>query len=383
MSKALASLAVLVILVLGVAVWQLDCGAGNVVGAALPEFPDFPPPAVDLAEGTSGRIFYASATPFDLDVILAGMDDALPTTGVGTLFMPEEASGEAPVPAMVVLHGSGGITPGREMEYGELLADHGIAAFVVDYYEPRGVTRDTNYMLRVLSVTEFDAVADAYAALRLLATHPAIDGERIGVMGFSYGGMAARFAMDERVREVLAPESRGFAAFVDYYGPCFQDLGTAAVNGAPLLTLRGTEDRSNDLEACRDREDELAALGVPLENHVYPGAGHAWEAQIPRRLFEESPYVAGCTIEYDAVGHSSVDGEPIVDAPPGTSREDRIAARMASGGAMGDCVRSGYIIGRDDATLARSNEALLAFLRRTFAMSAAGAGFVAEPPAEP
>jgi dienelactone hydrolase len=370
--------AVVLLAVFAVVSWKLDCGE-HIVGAALPEFPDFPPPLVELDGGESGRLYYPSATPFDFDVILAGMDEALPTTGVGTLFMPQAASAEAPVPAMVVLHGSGGITPGREMAYGELLAGHGIAAFVVDYYEPRGVTRETNYMLRVLSVTEFDAVTDAYAALRLLATHPGIDGERIGVMGFSYGGMAARFAMDERVRAVLAPRSRGFAAFVDYYGPCFQDLQTAAVNGAPLLTLRGTEDASNDLDACREREAQLAALGVPVETHVYEGAGHAWEASIPRRLFEESPYVAGCTIVYDDVGHSSLNGVPIVDSPPGASREDRIAARMASGGGMGDCVKSGYVIGRDDATLARSNAALLAFLERTFGLAEAERGFEEEP----
>ena len=70
-------------------------------------------------------------------------------------------------------------------------------------------------MLRVLSVTEFDAVADAYGARALLATHPRVDADRIGVIGFSYGGMAARFAMDERIREVLAPGERGFAAFID------------------------------------------------------------------------------------------------------------------------------------------------------------------------
>jgi dienelactone hydrolase len=372
MRKVLLALALLA--VFAVVAWQLDCGQ-HIVGAALPGFPDFPPPLIELDEGASGRIYYPTATPFDLDVILAGMEDALPTTGVGTLFMPETASAEAPVPAMVVLHGSGGITPGREMAYGELLAAHGIAAFVVDYYEPRGVTRDTNYMLRVLSVTEFDAVTDAYAALRLLATHPRIDGARIGVMGFSYGGMAARFAMDERVRAVLAPQSRGFAAFVDYYGPCFQDLQTAAVNGAPLLTLRGTEDASNDLDACRQREAQLAALGARVETHVYEGAGHAWEAETPRRLFEESPYVAGCTIVYDADGYSSMNGVPIVDAPPGTSREERIATRMASGGSMGDCVKSGYVIGRDDATLTRSNAALLAFLERTFGLAEAERGF--------
>ena len=63
-----------------------------------------------------------------LDVIFEGMKDSIPTTGLGTLFIPTSASAALPVPAMIVLHGSGGITPGREMKYGELLAQNGLYA---------------------------------------------------------------------------------------------------------------------------------------------------------------------------------------------------------------------------------------------------------------
>lgn len=345
-------------------------GTAGVVERALPAFPDYPEPRASFADwepgATQETVYFESSTPFDFDVILDGARFATPTTGVGTLFLPKNASAERPSPAMVVLHGSGGISPGREMSYGRLLADAGIAAIVLDYYAPRGITDDTNYMLRVVSVTEFDAIADAYGAYQLLSTHPAIDAERIGVMGLSYGGMATRFAMDERVREVYAPDRKGFAAFVDYYGPCFQNLGTTSVNGAPLLTLRGTEDRSNDLEACAARERELEALGVAVERHVYEGAGHAWEISTERKVFEDSPYVTGCEVVYDETGRSSVNGLPILDVAPETTRAERIALRMASGGSMGDCVKYGYLIGRDDETRAKSDAALLRFLRRAF-----------------
>ncbi len=362
-----AALVVAGIAVLAVAAYTLLGGSAGLLEVALPEFPELPEPVEALREERGGVIHFASRTPVDLDVLIADPSLGRATTGIGTLFMPEAASAAAPVPAMVVLHGSGGITPGREMEYGELLAENGIAAFVVDYYTPRGVVEDTPYMLRVISVTEFDVITDAYAALKLLATHPAIDAERIGAVGFSYGGMATRFAMDERIRRVLAPDHPGFAAHVDYYGPCFQNLGTQETNGSPLLTLRGTEDRSNDLAACAQREEELRALGVAVEAHVYEGAGHAWEALAPRALMEEAPYVAGCEVRYDAAGRSSVDGRPIVDVPLQTSRAERILVRMRSGEPLRDCVKNGYLIGRDEATHAKSNAALLAFLGRAFA----------------
>ncbi len=349
----------------GLLAWLLLDRASSLVEATLPAFPELPPPLERLTDQREGIVTFASRTPFDLDVLLRAPEAAIPTTGIGTLFLPPEASPDSPVPAMVVLHGSGGISPGRELSYGALLRDHGFAALVVDYYAPRGIDEDTPYMLRVLSVTEFDAIADAYAARRILATHPAIDADRIGVMGFSYGGMAARFAMDERLRSVLDPGTNGFAAFVDYYGPCFQDLGTKATNGAPLLTLRGTEDASNDLAACERREGTLRALGVPVEAHVYEGAGHAWEVDVPRKLSPDSPYVVGCEVVYDESGRSSLNGAPIVDVPPETARAERVLIRMRSGRPMADCVKNGYVIGRDDATRARSDAALLAFLSGT------------------
>jgi dienelactone hydrolase len=332
---------------------------------AVPEFPTLPEPIADLSAGQSGTLYYATRTPFDLDVILGDLEAATPTTGVGTLFLPD-VEGSEPVPAMVLLHGSGGIKPGREMEYGQLLADNGIAAFVVNYYLPRGITDDTSYMARVLAVTEFDAISDAYAALELLSSRPRIDGTRIGVAGYSYGGMATRFALDRRIHEALAPNHPGFALHVDYYGPCFQVPGTRETNGVPLLTLRGTEDLSNDLEACTLREEELRALGTRVEAHVYQGAGHAWEAATPRRLFEDSPYVVGCEVTYDEHGYSSIGNTPIVEVPRGTPRIERIKIRASSGGPMRECVKYGYVIGHDPETKSRSDAHLLDFLERGF-----------------
>lgn len=344
--------------------WYAIGGAVGLVEARLPAFPDWPPPPADFSAGGDGELFFATASPYDFDILLRPSPLPVPTTGVGTLVLPQGVSADRPVPAVVLVHGSGGIAPGREMRVARTLAAAGIAGFVIDYYRPRGVTPETDYMAKVLAVTEFDAATDALAALGHLATHPAIDADRIGVMGFSYGGMAVRIAMDERVREAVLPSHPGFRAFVDTYGPCFQDFRTRRVNGAPLLTLRGTEDASNDLAACAEREADLRALGVEVDARIYEGAGHAWENERPRRLSENSPYVAGCTVEYDAQGFASVGDAPLVTASAGDSRAERVVARIASGGPLGDCVGRGYVIGRDDETRLRATEAFLEFFAR-------------------
>lgn len=352
---------ILAMLVLTVGIlWFL--GVEGLVSATFPDWPDFPAPQESLSQDDEGEIYFSSSTPFDFDVLLAGDEYSRPTTGVGTLYLPDSASPEVPVSAMVILHGSGGIREGREQEYGEFLAENGVAAFVVDYYSPRGATLDLPYMIRVLSVTEFDAIADAYSALRLLGTHPSIDAQRVGVMGFSYGGMATRYAMDARVKNRYAGDGPGFAAHVDYYGPCFQNLGTRETTGAPLLTLRGDQDASNELPACLKREEELRVLGTTVEAHVFPGVGHSWDVDVPAEFQKDYPYVAGCEVIYDEQGHSSVDGNAVVDVPLEASREERIAVRITSGSVMKDCVHYGYIIGRDIETQKKTDALLLKFL---------------------
>jgi len=336
-------------LALGVGVLLIPAVQTYLVVLNLPAFPEWPSPKTSLVSEDKGEIYFATESPFDLEIIFSG-SGGTPTTGLGYLTFPEDIIDTEPLPAMVVLPGSGGIKLGREHEYAAFLNGEGIAAFVVEYYAARGLSEETNYLLRTGSVTEFDLITDAYAALVLLSTHPRIDGNRVGVVGFSYGGMAARLLMDERIHQAIAPGHPGFAAHIDIYGPCFQKLGTEKTNGAPLLTLRGTNDASNDLAACVTRESELRDLGVEVTAVLYEGAGHAWENTQQQFFSENSPYLQGCEWHYDEVGVPWVDGELLLSYSPNASRAERIAARLRMGSQLGDCVKNGYLIGRDEKT---------------------------------
>ncbi|MEE4193078.1 MAG: dienelactone hydrolase family protein [Halieaceae bacterium] len=358
MRKLLLAIAALLLLAIAAMLWLPT--RALLVAYTLPNYPDWPAPQAELGAGDEGRIYYPTRSPYDLERILERFDSAPATTGLGYLSFPKNAQG--PVPAMVILPGSGGIQPGREHDYARWLNQRGIAAFVVEYYEPRGFDRQSSYAIRTSAVTEFDLVADAYASLRLLGSSPLIDDRRIGVMGFSYGGMAARLAMDERIRQALADDLAPFALHIDVYGPCFQDLQSPAVTGAPILTLRGTEDASNELPACARREHELRALGAEVTAVVYQGAGHAWENDSPRSLKEEAPYLSGCEVVYDLQGRPFLNAEPLNQYAPDASLATRVAARFSSGLKFRDCVGYGYIVGRDEATRNQAFADVEAFL---------------------
>ncbi len=87
-------------------------------------------------------------------------------TITGELYLPP---GGAKVPAMIVHHGSGGITDARERRYARELVKMGVAALVLDSFTGRGVTstvRDQS------AVSTNDMLGDAFAALKLLAATP-------------------------------------------------------------------------------------------------------------------------------------------------------------------------------------------------------------------
>lgn len=329
----------------------------------LPPFPPMPAPT-QLGETTTGEIVFTTRTPYDFDILIDGYQDLPEHAGVGTLVLPAGASAQKPVPAVVLVHGSGGLAPGREANYAALLAANGFAAIYIDYFRPRGITAATPYIAKLMGVTESDAAADAYGALRALAAHPSIDAKRVAIMGFSYGGMATRIALDARVRASVAPDLPPFAAHLDYYGPCFQDFGTRQTTGAPLLSLRGGEDASNDLAACAEREAQLRAAGSEVGSVIYARAGHAWEADVPRAM-TDNPYIAGSTWRYDDSGFPAVDGKALISADASRDRDARFQLRLSFTDRLGSCVKVGYIVGRDDETRVQSDYRMLQFLRAT------------------
>lgn len=335
----------------------------------LPEFADYPDAQLSLNTDDEGTIYYPVKSPYDFSRVLNGYDKLETHSGQATLVMPEGASAETPVPAMVILHGSGGIKDGREMRYAELFAQNGIASFVVDYYEPRGVKADTPYQMNTMIATEVDVMSDAYSALNILGTHPAIDASRIGVTGYSYGGMATRYVLDDRLKKIMAPDVPPFALHMDIYGPCHQTLGHSGTTGAPYLAIHGDNDNSVDPELCQQVYKVMEAAGTSVESHLMPGAGHAWENASPRKVFEEGSFVDGCSFTFDSKsGAFLVDGQAGFQPLPDMTRPERAMVRAGLGELVGGCVGQGYLVGSDPETDKKSKAIQLDFMKSVFGL---------------
>jgi dienelactone hydrolase len=252
--------------------------AGAASAGAAPFDPDRllkPWPEVESGEG--GRpVSFASHSPFSLaDVGQAAWRNPR-TTARATLYLPESASARNPVPAVILLHGAGGILANREPVYAAQYARMGIAALVIHVYEARN-DQGWGFVERLLNITESMFLADAYAGLQYLAKRPEIDGTRVALIGFSYGGMATMYAAYRQVANAYAPKGPRFAAHISYYGPCIVRFADSRATGAPLLMLMGEGDVITDKKRCAKVAEDLRKGGAKVRAIVYKGAYHQWD----------------------------------------------------------------------------------------------------------
>jgi dienelactone hydrolase len=231
-----------------------------------------------LADGQSGKITFESPTPRTIRDLVTRSAVARATLS-GVLTFPQ--SGAGPVPAMIILHGSGGIS-GREPMWAQRMNDLGYAAFFVDSFTGRGI-KDTLTDQGQLSMAV--DMADGLVALRLLASHPRIDRKRIAVMGFSRGGIAALYTALEPIRRGIIDDDLHFAAHVPLYPGCNVPYVSAHLDGAPILMLLGGKDDYTPAAPCVAYAETLRAKGAEVSVVVYPEARHGFDGLSSPRYF--------------------------------------------------------------------------------------------------
>jgi dienelactone hydrolase len=330
-----------------------DPGAGSAAAEPRLERLTQPWPAAEAPWNAGEAVTFDSTSPFSPAEFALSPEKRTPTKAVATLFWPKGRHAPRSVPAVILLHGSGGVLPARELTYGAQLSKLGIAVLVVDAFASR---RDlgTSFTERLINITESMMLADAYAGLDWLARRPEIDPARVVLAGFSYGAMATMYGMNATIARRLAPDGKRFAGHVAYYGPCIARFADPATTGAPLLMLYGTADDLIDPKRCAETAAELRRGGSAVEVVAYEGAPHQWDGGWGRRYIGR--LLNPCDLEVE---------------PDGTVRDRRTLIPMTGPNArriiLGLCVENRpYLIGSDEAVRLRSNRDFGAFLARVF-----------------
>jgi len=320
----------------------------------------WPDPAM-LVDIPGVPVSWASTSPFALDDI-GDPDEAPPTMALGRLYLPPGPHPTRSIPAVVLLHGSGGILASRELTYAPQLARMGVAALVVDSFGARR-DRGTAFIERILNITETMMLADAYSGLGFLAARPETDPRRVVLTGFSYGAMATMYAIYAQVADKLAPTLPGgerprFAGHVAFYGPCIARFDDSRTTGAPLLMLIGGKDEITDQRRCAEVANDLRRGGSRVETTIYPEAVHQWDGAFAGRLIGRN--LAGCSFRVEPDG-------TIRDMNTGLAMSGPFRRKII----LGLCTLGAgpYPIGRDDRVRAQASVDYGRFLAQVFAAS--------------
>lgn len=202
-------------------------------------------------------------------------DGQAPAVIPAELYVPADQPG--PFGAVVLVHSSGGVQDFRECWYARAFAARGFAALVIDSFKPRGVMSTAEDQTRVKTM---QMLQDAYGALAFLAADQRIDPARIGVMGFSKGGVVSLWSAIKVVAD-RAEAARGlkqrFAFHLAFYPSCNAPYRSIVTTGGPILMMLGELDDYTPPQPCIDYARRLQASGVKAEFQVIPGAYHAWD----------------------------------------------------------------------------------------------------------
>ena len=213
----------------------------------------------------------------------------------GHLLQP---TGEGPFPAVVLLHGCGGIV-GNQMRWASWLQERGFVALVLDSYRPRSILRTCSSPRR--SAGPEARALDAHGALAYLQDLPIVDPQQIAVIGWSEGAIAALGATAVAgLREKLTTR---FDAVVAFYPYCISER----TYDLPVLILMGEADTWTPPAPCRALEARNRDHGS-VEVVTYPGAGHAFdEPDLGDGFVIEGADGQGHLLKYDPPAHAAAE----------------------------------------------------------------------------
>jgi carboxymethylenebutenolidase len=187
----------------------------------------------------------------------------------GRIASPQLPSGTRP--GVILLPGSTGWHD-TYAQQAEILAETGFAAMALDYLAETGIHPTRQDRLKHWQ-TWRDILKEAIGMLR---SGPCAPDQPIGLVGYSLGAMLAL---------TIAPALPEVAAVVDFFG-WVEALEAGERSYPPLLILHGDADEQVPVSEAIALRKLVTGRGGKVEMHIYPKAGHGFNAPWGRHYSE-------------------------------------------------------------------------------------------------
>jgi dienelactone hydrolase len=182
-------------------------------------------------------------------------------------FIPD--SNGTSLPTVIALHGAGGDATGSE-RFAAQLAEQGFAVYALHYFDRTNTqSADKPTILRNFPVW----MKTLWDAISFVEKQPAVDRERIALLGFSLGAYLslANSTIDGRVKAV-----------VEFFGGLPREMKLFMRRLCPTLILHGEADPTVPVAEAYNLQQLLEQKGIPYEIKIYPGEGHGFESEVWR-----------------------------------------------------------------------------------------------------
>ena len=203
------------------------------------------------------------------------------TIQVSAQYRVPRDQGDDALPAVIIIHTSGGVDSTGGF-YAKALNKAGIATLELDLWGARDLLGGTEDRPGLPQET----LPDTFAALKYLAERDEIDANKIGIMGFSWGGVLSILTTTEHYMAMSGSPYR-FAGHVAHYPVCwvYNFLPGFEINhltGAPLLIQAAELDGYDIASSCPSMVESLPeADQAYVELKVYESTYHAWDRLEP------------------------------------------------------------------------------------------------------
>jgi dienelactone hydrolase len=196
-----------------------------------------------------------------------------------TGFLADGSNGKT-APGVLVAHEGGGFLTDHAQERAQMIAQLGYVAFALDLFgDPRPTLDEAKAIVQQLRSHIPSLRARVSAAFELLKQRANVDRERIGAVGYCFGGAAVL----ELARSGAAVACTvGFHASLSTLTP-----GDAKAIRGKVLVCQGNADPIITAEQRDAFTKEMTSAGVDWQMHLYGGVGHSFtnraidEWQIP------------------------------------------------------------------------------------------------------
>ena len=220
----------------------------------------------------------------------------------GLIVFPKK--GEGPFPMLVFNHASGGawLYSNEWFKFNRQVAKSllkkGIAALFVDNFTGRSVVSAGEDQSQV---STYSFYIDAFMTLEYLSKDPRVNIKKVGITGWSRGGMNSLAIAETRIRDALISKDLYFAASLPRSVECRQSgffRNPQPIKETKILMVNGKIDDASHAHICEEYGEKMKAAGADIEVKTIAGWGHGFEANYSAEFEQGQEGWHGCPDYY-------------------------------------------------------------------------------------